>query len=115
MENKFYIFYNDKMGKGRINHTIMHEIGHIVLGHTEDSELTDAEVRFFAKYALAPPVLIHKWKFNNPYDISVAFDISLEAAGYVFSYFQKWEKYSKGVFSEYEIRTLFLFEGGDAN
>ena len=36
---QWYIFYNDKKDYGRVNHTIMHEIGHIVLDHTEDSEL----------------------------------------------------------------------------
>ena len=52
----FFIFYKDEKGYGRINNTIMHEIGHIILEHTEDSELADKEVKFFAKYALAPPV-----------------------------------------------------------
>ena len=67
---QWYIFYNDEKDYGRVNHTIMHEIGHIVLDHTEDSELAEKEVKFFAKYALAPPVLIHKLKLDNPKSIS---------------------------------------------
>lgn len=44
----------------------MHEIGHIVLDHSEGSELAEVEARFFAKYALAPPPLIHKLRLQNP-------------------------------------------------
>ena len=43
----------------RIRFTIMHEIGHIVLDHTEHSDLAESEANFFAKYALAPPPLVH--------------------------------------------------------
>lgn len=60
----------------------MHEIGHIVLDHSEDSELAEKEVKFFAKYALVPPVLVHKLKLDNPMDIIDIFDVSFEAACY---------------------------------
>lgn len=55
----WFIYYNDQKDYGRINNTIFHEIGHIVLDHSEDSELAEKEVKFFAKYALVPPVLVH--------------------------------------------------------
>ena len=77
---EWYIYYNDKKDYGRINNTIMHEIGHIVLDHSEDSELAEKEVKFFAKYALVPPVLVHKLKLDNPMDIADTFDVSFEAA-----------------------------------
>lgn len=54
---EWYIYYNDEMDYGRINNTIMHEIGHIVLDHSEDSELAEKEVRFFAKYAMEKHIL----------------------------------------------------------
>ena len=83
MDNgQWYIFYNDEKDYGRVNHTIMHELGHIVLDHTEDSELAEKEVIFFAKYALAPPVLIHKLKLDDPESIAQIFEISYEAACY---------------------------------
>ena len=43
---QWFIFYNDEKDYGRMNHTIMHEIGHIVLDHSEDSELAEKEVNF---------------------------------------------------------------------
>ena len=60
--DSWYIFYNDSMLKERIRFTIMHEIGHIVLDHSEHSELAEAEANFFAKYALAPPHLFIKYR-----------------------------------------------------
>ena len=85
MDNgQWYIFYNDEKDYGRVNHTIMHELGHIVLDHTEDSELAEKEVKFLAKYALAPPVLIHKLKLDDPESIAQIFEISYEAACYAY-------------------------------
>lgn len=46
---QWFIFYNDEKDYGRMNHTIMHEIGHIVLDHSEDSELAEKEVNFFCQ------------------------------------------------------------------
>ena len=107
---EWYIYYNDEMDYGRINNTIMHEIGHIVLDHSEDSELAEKEVRFFAKYALVPPVLVHKLKLNDPYDISDVFDVSFEAACYALSYYRKWLQYGSNDYTDYEVKLLHLFE-----
>ena len=107
---EWYIYYNGEMDYGRINNTIMHEIGHIVLDHSEDSELAEKEVRFFAKYALVPPVLVHKLKLNDPYAISVVFDVSFEAACYALSYYKKWLQYGSDEYTDYEVKLLHLFE-----
>ena len=106
----WYIFYNDDRSYGRINNTLSHECGHIVLDHTEESELAEAEAKFFAKYALAPPVLIHKLELKDAYDVYKHFDISLEAADYAFSYYRKWLIYGNRDYTNYEIRLLQLFK-----
>lgn len=107
---EWYIYYNDIKDYGRINNTIMHEIGHIVLDHSEDSELAEKEVKFFAKYALVPPVLIHKLKLDNPKDIANSFDVSYEAARYAHSYYKKWLQYGSPNYTDYEITLLNLFQ-----
>ena len=108
---QWYLYYNDEKDYGRVNHTIMHEIGHIVLDHSEDSELAEKEVKFFAKYALAPPALIHKLKLNDAESIAQIFEISYEAAGYAYDeYYRKWLRRYCGNYTEYEQRLLWLFD-----
>lgn len=109
-DNEFYIYYNDTQNYGRINNTILHEIGHIVLDHTEDSELAEAEVNFFAKYALVPPVLAHKLGVDNPYKIAELFDVSMEAAFYAFNYYKKWLRYGSENYTDYEMKLIDLFK-----
>lgn len=103
------IFYNDCVNGLRVNNTIMHELGHIILDHTEDSELAEKEVNFFAKYALAPPVLIHKLGLNTPDEISKTFEISHEAAGYASDYYKNWRYFSKRGYKDYELDLLHQF------
>ena len=108
-KEKYTIYYNSQKKIERIQNTIMHEIGHIVLGHTEDSELAEAEVKFFAKYALAPPVLMEKYNVTNIVDVLSHFDISMEAAYYALKYYQKWRKQHKDTYTDYEVRLLTQF------
>lgn len=107
---EWYIYYNDRKDYGRINNTIMHEIGHIILDHTEDSELAEKEVKFFAKYALVPPVLVHKLKLCDPQNIARIFDVSLEAAGYAYNYYRKWLTCGNKDYTDYELQLLRLFD-----
>lgn len=106
---EWIIFYNDDVNYLRINNTIMHEIGHIVLDHTEDSELAEKEVRLFAKYALAPPVLIQKLRLDNAEDISNAFEISHQAACYALRYYKKWLYCGGRHYKDYELYLLDQF------
>lgn len=108
---KWHIFYNDKKKYGRINNTLLHEIGHVVLDHTEDSELAEKEVNFFAKYALVPPVLVHKLRVSTPEEICRIFDVSYEAACYALEYYNKWLLYGGKTFKPYEEQLLILFNG----
>ncbi|MBQ9691334.1 MAG: ImmA/IrrE family metallo-endopeptidase, partial [Eggerthellaceae bacterium] len=113
-DGKEYIFYNDMMGYSRLNMTILHEIGHCVLGHHDkmNQDEAEAEAKFFAKYAAAPPPLIHLLNPKGPKDIKDAFMISLQAATYAFGYYKKWLKqYQKtGSYFAYELQLLRLFE-----
>ena len=107
-----YIFYND-IGRSyeRQNWTILHEIGHIVLDHTGHSEHEEDEANFFAKYAIAPPILIYKIKAESPWEIYEAFDISLSAAFYAYNYYVSWKNRYDQIkrLTNYERRILTLF------
>lgn len=109
-DGSWRIFYNEDHCYGRINHTIFHEIGHIVLDHTEDSELAEKEVQFFAKYALVPPVLVHRLKLDTAEQIVDHFDVSYQAAIYALDYYHKWLRYGSPDLTDYEITLLKLFD-----
>ena len=94
---------------GRINFTLLHEIGHIWLKHTEASDLADAEADFFAKFAQCPPVLIYKYGLTNVGQIMNRFEISYGAACNAFDYYHKWLRYGSRNYTDYEIKTCRLF------
>lgn len=110
-DGKEYIFYEDDMEYERQNMTILHETGHGVLGHnnTTDPAVAEAEAAFFAKYAAAPPPLVHRIRPTTPEEIQNEFAISYEAACYALSYYHKWLRHSEGNYAEYEIRLLNQF------
>lgn len=111
---KEYIAYNESVGYERMNMTILHELGHDVLGHSEgmNPDVMEAEAAFFAKYAAAPPPLVHCLNPRNLFEISVSFRISQTAACYAWNYYQKWlyQHQLTGNYFPYELRLLNLFQ-----
>lgn len=107
-DGKEYIFYDDTKGYERSNMTILHEIGHCVLGHNDKTapEEAEAEANFFAKYAIAPPPLVHRFKVSTPADIQKHFFISYEAARNSLSYYHKWLRHRNTDYTDYEILLL---------
>lgn len=102
------IFYNDSVAYDRMNMTVMHEIGHCVLDHRGETE-EEAEASFFAKYAMAPPPLVNRICPRSPSDIEIVFNISHTAAEFAYTYYQKWLRYGRSSFTDYEIRLIRLF------
>ena len=112
VSGEWIIFYNDEDNNyERMNRTIMHEIGHFALGHTgEAGEEEEMEANFFAKYALAPPPLVHRLPVVTRKSIKESFDISWKAAGYAMQYYEKWLLYGGYQYRDYEIKLLELFQ-----
>ena len=113
IDGEEYIYYND-IGKSyeRQNMTILHEIGHCVLDHKGHSQHEEDEAKFFAKYAIAPPVLVEKIGAESPDDIYDIFDISYEAACYAYDYYLSWKRRHNriGRYTEYEVKLLALYQ-----
>ena len=94
--NKHYIFYNSDCVKGRQNFTIAHEIGHIVLGHSEDIIFTRAiskwneednepdynemQANIFASRLLAPACVLWGLDIHSPEEISALCGLSKQAS-----------------------------------
>lgn len=105
------IYYNDNMKFTRINQTIMHEVGHYILGHSKEGDEEETEAKFFAKYALASPVLIHNMKVEKTIEnVMSNFDIGYIAAGYALNYYEKWLRYGAPDYLIYERQILGQLE-----
>lgn len=91
-----YIFINDDsiIGEERRGMTILHEIGHAVLGHDDsilDDETKESEAAFFARYLAAPPSLVHLISPKNASSIQCNFSISIQASEIALEYYDKWK------------------------
>ena len=85
IKKEYSIIYDGNTMKQRIRFTIMHEIGHIVLGHRHSSQLAEKEANYFAAYALAPKPLIKKYNINNESVLSKFFDVSYSCSEVILS------------------------------
>lgn len=103
------IFYDDSHCKARQRFTIMHEIGHIQLGHKEDSEYAEKCANYYAAYALVPTPMIYKLDCEDFMCIADKYDVSYETAMYAFDRFNRWRKITCKV-KPYESKLLEYFE-----
>lgn len=113
----WYIYYNEAMPWGHVRFTILHEIGHIVLEHRQESDVAEAEANFFAKYAIAPPVLVNLIRPNDYIDIAEVFKLSNEGAMYSWNYYCRWLRISDFKDYEYKLKSMFTTvtsEGGES-
>ncbi|MFP7444316.1 ImmA/IrrE family metallo-endopeptidase [Bacillus infantis] len=94
--SNFTIAYNDTVqSNGRIRFTLMHEIGHIYMGHliefdetilrrstlTEEKyKVLEQEANTFARNSLAPATVVRRLNLKTEMDIIHYFDISQQAA-----------------------------------
>lgn len=81
------IYYNDdrsELVKGRIRFNLMHELGHIVLDHLEESDYNEDCANWFAGEILAPTVIVNEcfniYNQSARSSITKAFNISGEVA-----------------------------------
>lgn len=112
---QYIIHYNDSANQGRMRWTIFHEIGHIYLGHHDNSflqktEIEEAEADFFAKYAIAPPPLINETNCKNATDIYNKFSTSKQASTYIYDYYKKWLNFGPADYEPFELDLLSLFD-----
>ena len=106
------IYYND-VGKNyhRINQTIMHEVAHFILGHVKEGEIEEAEAKFFAKYALASPPLIHSMQGEKTISNIMEYcDIGYQAARIALEYYIKWLCHGSNEYMDYEVKIIRQLE-----
>lgn len=86
------VAYNPDRPHGRIRFSLMHELGHHVLGHTGVSDQNEKEANAFASHILAPRMAIHYSKCKNVNDVARLFDMSFEAADNAFIDYRRWHR-----------------------
>lgn len=86
------VAYNSERPYRRIRFSLMHELGHHVLGHTGTSDWNEKEANAFASHILAPRMAIHYSKCKNANDVARLFDMSLEAADNAFMDYRRWHR-----------------------
>lgn len=84
------IAYNEKQSKSRIPFSLMHELGHYMLGHEGDSIENEDEANEFASHFLAPRILIHKYGYRTSVEIHDAFGLSYAASNRALFSYNEW-------------------------
>lgn len=77
----YMIAYNDDTEPGRAKLTVLHEIGHILLGHgSNPTPLQEAEADYFAKQMAAPRCLLRFKGHTTTSDIRKFYGLSRDAS-----------------------------------
>lgn len=84
------IAYNDRKPKTRIRFSLMHELGHHILGHKNDTPENESEANFFANNILIPRIAIYYAKIRSDEEATRLFNISSSVAYYAAQDFSKW-------------------------
>ncbi|WP_238483747.1 ImmA/IrrE family metallo-endopeptidase [Anaerosporobacter faecicola] len=97
-DSMYIVLYNKELCKSRINWTIAHEIGHIYMGHTQDTEKEEIEAHFFAAQLIMPEYVIYKMECIygevSVNDILGVFYVSKDAAIKRINTFERKSYYS---------------------
>lgn len=89
------VCYNDNMPSGRIRFSLIHELGHVLLGHGFNRTYeTEQEANFFASHLLAPRMAIHYANCKNHADVAKLFNMTYEASEYAFNDYKRWHRWT---------------------
>lgn len=110
IQKRYVIVYNDKKPEQRTRFTLMHEIGHIELGHKGESDLAQLMADYFAGYALAPSPLIHILADKSVDSVSIKFNVSRECASVCLKRYSLWQRIRRKDWADYEKRLLSLLK-----
>lgn len=76
MSRRGIILFNDLKGECTIRFTVAHELGHIILGHTQDDDIARCEADCFARNFLCPVPLRNGFNLATVEDYCDCFNVS---------------------------------------
>lgn len=104
------IAYNDRKPRKRIRFSLIHELGHHVFDHKNDSKQNEQEANFFASNFLSPRIAMYYAKCKNVAEASELFDISTSAAYYASRDFSEWaSEVARNGKHSYDSKLYFQF------
>ena len=107
--------FDDSKPYERLRFTLMHELGHIDLGHKGESDLARRMADYYAGYALAPSPLIHRFATDDVTIIKYVFWVSNYCAEVCRIRYSNWLTYGGIDFRDYESKLLSLFQDFENN
>lgn len=84
------IYYNSLNTDRRIRFSLMHELGHFILGHTSTTAEFEDEADVFASNILAPRVAIKRLNCETADDIHDIFKLSYSASNRALQDYKRW-------------------------
>lgn len=84
------IYYNALNTEGRVRFSLMHELGHYILGHTKSTPDNEDAADYFASQMLAPRVAIKKNGCTTSEDLHTLFGLSYAAANRTLTDYKNW-------------------------
>lgn len=89
------IYYNDRKDSSTIKFTLAHELGHIVLGHTKDDDISRKEASCFARNLLCAVPIIDELDIQTVGDLIYVFEVGEPMAEVSLNYFDSDRYYIK--------------------
>lgn len=122
---RYLVMYNQNMPSGRLRWTLLHEMGHIRLGHFETLgafvlaarderqgyRQLEYEADCFAWNAIAPLPILRELNISSAAEIQRRFGLSAEAAENQFERLQKWSYSHRKTCIENDFKKLFRLKG----
>lgn len=96
---------------GRVRFTKLHETGHLLRGHLRDSELAEIEANLWAKYAIAPSVLIEELNITTVEEVAQCFGTSKRCAANILKLHLNWQRH-RHENQEFDDKILELYWRG---
>lgn len=109
-DKTYIIAYDVEKSLLRLRFTLMHEIGHIELGHKCESNLARRMADYYAGYALALSPLIYKFASENVTDITSVFWVSTNCADICSKRYNNWMRYGGKYLKDYENDLINLIQ-----
>ena len=111
------VAFNNQKNQNRISFSLMHELGHYVLGHKHEDPQAEKDADRFASHFLAPRIMIHKFRCLNADQIHESFGLSYAASNRALMSYKKWfnkicQTTRRPLESEKQLESMFFVQTG---